>query len=109
MKKEEFSYDKAMADLEKIVQKIESGDCKIDELTAEIKKAAYASDCYCVMRTAGSFRQTRGISISGGIRLRHMASRLRDSSRFSRDSPWGRRLAPSDRRLFQAHNIVLFF
>lgn len=40
MKKEEFSYDKAMADLEKIVQKIESGDCKIDELTAEIKKAA---------------------------------------------------------------------
>lgn len=40
MKKEEFSYDKAMADLEKIVKKIESGDCKIDELTAEIKKAA---------------------------------------------------------------------
>ena len=40
MKKEEFSYDKAMADLEKIVQKIESGDCKIDELTAEVKKAA---------------------------------------------------------------------
>ncbi|MBP5724045.1 MAG: exodeoxyribonuclease VII small subunit [Bacteroidales bacterium] len=40
MKKEEFSYDKAMAEMEKIVQKIESGDCKIDELTAEIKKAA---------------------------------------------------------------------
>ena len=39
MKKEEFSYDKAMADLEKIVQKIESGECKIDELTAEVKKA----------------------------------------------------------------------
>ncbi|MBR7035615.1 MAG: exodeoxyribonuclease VII small subunit, partial [Bacteroidales bacterium] len=39
MKKEEFSYDKAMAEMEKIVQKIESGDCKIDELTAEVKKA----------------------------------------------------------------------
>ena len=40
MKKEEFSYDKAMTDLENIVQKIESGDCKIDELTQEVKKAA---------------------------------------------------------------------
>lgn len=40
MKKEEFSYDKAMQDLESIVQKIESGDCKIDELTVEVKKAA---------------------------------------------------------------------
>lgn len=40
MKKEEFSYDKAMQDLESIVQKIESGDCKIDELTSEVKKAA---------------------------------------------------------------------
>ena len=40
MKKEEFSYDKAMQDLESIVQKIESGDCKIDELTDEVKKAA---------------------------------------------------------------------
>ena len=39
MKIEEFSYDKAMADLEKIVQKIESGESKIDELTDEVKKA----------------------------------------------------------------------
>ncbi len=40
MKKEEFSYDKAMQDLEEIVNRIESGNCKIDELTEEIKKAA---------------------------------------------------------------------
>ncbi|MBP5584016.1 MAG: exodeoxyribonuclease VII small subunit [Bacteroidales bacterium] len=40
MKKEDFYYDKAMDDLEKIVRKIESGDCKIDELTTEVKKAA---------------------------------------------------------------------
>ena len=39
MKKEEFSYDKAMAEMEKIIQKIESGECKIDELTDEVKKA----------------------------------------------------------------------
>lgn len=39
MKKEEFSYEKAMRDLEEIVNRIDSGDCKIDELTEEIKKA----------------------------------------------------------------------
>lgn len=40
MKKEEFSYDKAMMELESIVKKIESGECKIDELTIEVQKAA---------------------------------------------------------------------
>lgn len=40
MEQQTFSYDKAMQDLEKIVERIESGDCKIDELTAEVKKAA---------------------------------------------------------------------
>ncbi|MCQ2958743.1 MAG: exodeoxyribonuclease VII small subunit [Bacteroidales bacterium] len=40
MKKDTFSYDNAMAELETIVKKIESGECKIDELTAEVKKAA---------------------------------------------------------------------
>lgn len=40
MKKEEFSYDAAMEELERIVEKVESGECKLDELTAEIKKAA---------------------------------------------------------------------
>ncbi len=39
MKKEEFSYEKTMRDLEEIVNRIDSGDCKIDELTEEIKKA----------------------------------------------------------------------
>ncbi len=40
MKKEEFSYDKTMAEVETIVKRIESGECKIDELTDQIKKAA---------------------------------------------------------------------
>lgn len=40
MKKEEFSYDKTMAEVETIVKRIESGECKIDELTEQIKKAA---------------------------------------------------------------------
>lgn len=40
MKKEEFSYDKTMEEVESIVKRIESGECKIDELTDQIKKAA---------------------------------------------------------------------
>lgn len=40
MKKEEFSYDKTVAEVETIVKRIESGECKIDELTEQIKKAA---------------------------------------------------------------------
>lgn len=39
MKKGEFSYDKAMQEMEEIIAKIESGDCKIDDLTVEVKKA----------------------------------------------------------------------
>jgi len=40
MEQEEFSYDAAMEELESIVAKVESGECKLDELTAEVKKAA---------------------------------------------------------------------
>lgn len=33
------SYEKAMQELEEITKRIESGECKIDELTSEVKKA----------------------------------------------------------------------
>jgi exodeoxyribonuclease VII small subunit len=39
MKGKEFSYDKAMQELEDITKRIESGECKIDDLTSEVKKA----------------------------------------------------------------------
>ncbi len=33
------SYEKAMQELEEITKRIESGECKIDELMSEVKKA----------------------------------------------------------------------
>ena len=39
MDKKKFSYDSAMQELEEIVKHIESGECKRDELTSEVKKA----------------------------------------------------------------------
>ncbi len=40
MDKKKFSYDSAMQELEEIVKHVESGECKMDELTSEVKKAA---------------------------------------------------------------------
>ncbi len=39
MEGKKFSYEKAMQELEEIAKRIESGDCKIDDLTSEVKKA----------------------------------------------------------------------
>ena len=39
MEGKKFSYEKAMQELEEITKRIESGDCKIDDLTSEVKKA----------------------------------------------------------------------
>ena len=39
MEGKKFSYEKAMQELEEITKHIESGDCKIDDLTSEVKKA----------------------------------------------------------------------
>jgi len=39
MEGKKFSYEKAMQELEEITKRIESGDCKVDDLTSEVKKA----------------------------------------------------------------------
>jgi exodeoxyribonuclease VII small subunit len=40
MPKREFSFTDAVADIEKILQKIESGDLDIDKLAIEVKRAS---------------------------------------------------------------------
>ena len=40
MAKKEFSFTGAVAEIEKILQKIESGDLDIDKLAAEVKRAS---------------------------------------------------------------------
>jgi exodeoxyribonuclease VII small subunit len=40
MAKKEFSFNNAVADIEKILQNIESGDLDIDKLSVEVKRAS---------------------------------------------------------------------
>ena len=40
MKKEEFSYDKAMQELEEIVARMESSENSLDKMVADVKKAS---------------------------------------------------------------------
>jgi exodeoxyribonuclease VII small subunit len=39
MGKKVFSYNESLKELEQIVRKIESGDCDLDELSANVKRA----------------------------------------------------------------------
>ncbi|MCX6332844.1 MAG: exodeoxyribonuclease VII small subunit [Bacteroidia bacterium] len=40
MAKKEFSFTVAVGEIEKILQKIESGDLDVDELSVEVKRAS---------------------------------------------------------------------
>jgi exodeoxyribonuclease VII small subunit len=40
MAKKEFSFNNAVAEIEKILQNIESGDLDIDKLSVEVKRAS---------------------------------------------------------------------
>jgi exodeoxyribonuclease VII small subunit len=40
MTKKEFSFTDAVGDIEKILQKIESGDLDVDKLAVEVKRAS---------------------------------------------------------------------
>jgi exodeoxyribonuclease VII small subunit len=40
MAKKEFSFTAAVAEIEKILQKIESGDLDVDKLAVEVKRAS---------------------------------------------------------------------
>ena len=40
MTKKEFSFTDAVGDIEKILQKIESGDLDVDKLSVEVKRAS---------------------------------------------------------------------
>ncbi len=40
MDEQKFSYDQAVKELEKIIQKMDSGDMAVDELSENVKKAA---------------------------------------------------------------------
>ena len=40
MKKEEFSYDKAMQELEEIVARMEDSDNSLDNMVADVKRAS---------------------------------------------------------------------
>lgn len=40
MSKKEFSFTDAVGDIEKILQKIESGDLDVDKLAVEVKRAS---------------------------------------------------------------------
>jgi exodeoxyribonuclease VII small subunit len=52
MAKKEFSFTNAVADIEKILQKIESGELDIDKLAVEVKRASeLIRECQKKLRT----------------------------------------------------------
>jgi exodeoxyribonuclease VII small subunit len=52
MAKKEFSFNKAVAEIENILNNIESGDLDIDKLSAEVKRASeLIKECQKKLRT----------------------------------------------------------
>lgn len=52
MAKKEFSFNKAVAEIENILHNIESGDLDIDKLSAEVKRASeLIKECQKKLRT----------------------------------------------------------
>lgn len=52
MAKKEFSFNEAMLEIEKILQKIERGDLDVDKLSSEVKRASVLiKQCQNKLRT----------------------------------------------------------